>query len=284
MRVTDVTPGSWSGRISAPPLLLFVPVVNTADEGRNQSHSRFGARDGLGEAEEQSQIAVNAFSFEPLGGANALPGAGELDENALTADAFRLIQRDEFTGLGDAALGIEAQARGYFGGYAPRNHLQNLASEQHEEAIDKLLGHFLVSCRRARMPGRQLRPPGGDKPASAPRDTGGKGWWWRPGDGAARSPRYLPCPPQPWCISSETPIASFSFSLAEWIAGTAGQFVTALYSSCFTFASRRRWRAAPLNEALRKFRTQSQATSIPVVRPPRQRIFISSSSTPWRAE
>ena len=58
-------------------VLLFVPVVNTADEGRDQSHSRFGARDRLGEAEEQSQIAVDAFFFEPLGGADAFPGAGE---------------------------------------------------------------------------------------------------------------------------------------------------------------------------------------------------------------
>ena len=43
-------------------VLLFVPIVNTADEGRDQSHSRFGARNRLGEAEEQSQIAVDAFS------------------------------------------------------------------------------------------------------------------------------------------------------------------------------------------------------------------------------
>ena len=69
-----------------------------------------------------------------------------LDQNALTADAFRLIQRNELTGLGDAALGIEAQTSGNFGGYAAGNHLQNLASEQHEEPIDKLLGHFLVTA------------------------------------------------------------------------------------------------------------------------------------------
>src|ERR1017187_7534970 len=97
---------------------------------------------------------MNAFSFELLGGANALPGAGELDENALRADASRLVKRDEFTALGDAAFGIEAQARGYFGGYAPRSHVQNLASEQHEEAIDKLLGHFLVAAAAF---GSQLR-------------------------------------------------------------------------------------------------------------------------------
>ena len=83
-------------------MLLFVPIVNTADEGRDQSHSRFGARNRLGEAEEQSQIAVDAFSFQPLGGANALPSAGDLDQDALTAYAFCLIQRDQLTGLGDA--------------------------------------------------------------------------------------------------------------------------------------------------------------------------------------
>ena len=121
----------WNFRAA---VLLLVPVVDTADEWRDQSHSRFGARNRLGEAEEQSQVAVDAFFLQPLGGADALPGAGDLDQNALTADAFRLVQRDEFTGLGDGALGIEAQARGDFGGYAAGNHLQNLAPEQAQRA------------------------------------------------------------------------------------------------------------------------------------------------------
>src|SRR5581483_10032697 len=70
-------------------VLLLVPVINTADEGGNQSHSRFGARNCLGEAEEQGQVAVNAFSLQPLGRADAFPGVGDLDQNPRPAYAFR---------------------------------------------------------------------------------------------------------------------------------------------------------------------------------------------------
>src|SRR5262249_16075477 len=123
--------------------LLLVPVVNPADEWRDQSHAGFGARNRLGEAEEQGQVAVDALPLQALGGANPFPRAGQLDENAVTADAFLLIKRDELKGLGDAALGIEAQASGNFGGYAAGDHLQNLAPEQDKEPVDKLPGDFL---------------------------------------------------------------------------------------------------------------------------------------------
>ena len=110
-------------------VLLSVPVADTADEWRDESHSRVGAPDRLGKAEEQSQMAVNPLLLQPPGCTNTVLGAGELDENAVTADAFGRIKRNEFTGLFDAAFGIEAQTSGDLRGHTPRDRLQSLASK-----------------------------------------------------------------------------------------------------------------------------------------------------------
>ena len=67
--------------------LLLVVVVDAADERRDQRHARLGARHGLREAEEQRQVAVNPLALELRGGANALPRAADLDQDALAADA-----------------------------------------------------------------------------------------------------------------------------------------------------------------------------------------------------
>src|SRR5208283_2911766 len=56
-------------------MLFLVPIVNTTDERRNQRYPGFGARYGLGEAEEQRQIAVDAFLLKKLSCLNTLPGA-----------------------------------------------------------------------------------------------------------------------------------------------------------------------------------------------------------------
>ena len=209
MRVDRRDAGILVGWNLRAAVLFLVPIVNAADERRNQSHSGFGARDRLGEAEEQCQIAVDSFLLQPLGRPDALPGAGDLDQNALAADAFLLIQRDELAGLGDGALSIEAQAGGDFGGNAAGNHFQNFASEQHEKAIDELFGHLLVTAAALEMQVRQPRPPGADKPASGPRGKEARICGRVLRDGAGQSLRCLPYPPRRWCISSEIPIASF---------------------------------------------------------------------------
>src|SRR5436190_3576515 len=72
------------GDVAAP--LLLVPVVDPADERRDQRHASLGAGHGLGKAEQKGQVAVNALALELLGGANTFPSAGDLDEDALSAD------------------------------------------------------------------------------------------------------------------------------------------------------------------------------------------------------
>ena len=52
---------------------LLVPVEDAAHERRDELHAGLGARDGLGEAEQQREIAGDAGLFEFLGGADALP-------------------------------------------------------------------------------------------------------------------------------------------------------------------------------------------------------------------
>ena len=73
--------------------LLEIPVVDPADERRDQRDARLGAGDGLGKAEEQRQVAVDALFLEPLGGADAFPGRGDLDQDALAIDAVGLVER-----------------------------------------------------------------------------------------------------------------------------------------------------------------------------------------------
>jgi hypothetical protein len=86
MVVTDWTPGS-----SAPDVVLagvlLVPVEDAADEGRDEGDLGLGAGDGLVQAEEQGQVAVDALLLEDLGGLDALPGGGDLDEDASRGDA-----------------------------------------------------------------------------------------------------------------------------------------------------------------------------------------------------
>ena len=72
---------------------LLVPVVDAADEGRDQLHAGVAAGHGLREAEQQRQVAVDAFAFQHLGGADAFPGGGDLDQHALAADARGFVQR-----------------------------------------------------------------------------------------------------------------------------------------------------------------------------------------------
>src|SRR5215469_1273995 len=73
-------------------MLFLIPIVDAANEGRNQRYFGFGARDRLGEAEQKRQIAVDAFFLENLSCPNTLPGAGDLDENAFACHALLIIQ------------------------------------------------------------------------------------------------------------------------------------------------------------------------------------------------
>ena len=46
-------------------------------------------------AEQQRQVAVNAFFFQDLGRADALPGGGDLDQNAFPRNAGLFVLLDD---------------------------------------------------------------------------------------------------------------------------------------------------------------------------------------------
>ena len=92
-----------------PAARLHVPVENAADEGRDQEDAGLGAGHGLGSAEQQREVAVDALVLEHLGGADAFPGRGDLDQDALAADAALLVGGDDRAGLGDRRLGVEGE-------------------------------------------------------------------------------------------------------------------------------------------------------------------------------
>src|SRR5262249_4707555 len=84
--------------------LLLVPVVDAADEGRNERNAGLGAGHGLGKAEQERQIAVDALALQLFGGTNPFPGAGELDEDPLSADPRLFIHADQLARLCQRSL------------------------------------------------------------------------------------------------------------------------------------------------------------------------------------
>ncbi len=75
----------------------------------------FGAGDGLMHTKQQRHVAVDAFLLQDLGGADAFPGGGELDEDALAGDAGLIVEGDDLAGLGDGLFPCRS-----WGGRRPR--------------------------------------------------------------------------------------------------------------------------------------------------------------------
>ena len=71
----------------------LVPVENTTDKGGDQESTGLRGGDGLGEGEEESEVAVDAvIPLQNLGGLDALPRGGNLDQDAILGDARRLVE------------------------------------------------------------------------------------------------------------------------------------------------------------------------------------------------
>lgn len=69
------------------------PVEDAADEGGDEVGTGLGGADGLDGREHEGQVAVNAVvALEDLGGLDALPGGGDLDEDAVLLDTLLLVQ------------------------------------------------------------------------------------------------------------------------------------------------------------------------------------------------
>src|SRR4030095_7215785 len=96
--------------------------------------------------EQKCEIAVDAFLLKKFGCPDALPGAGDLDQDAFTRHALLLIQRDELARLGNRRRGIEAQARGDLRGDTAGHHFEDFTSEQNKKTINESSRHLIVAA------------------------------------------------------------------------------------------------------------------------------------------
>lgn len=103
----------------------------------DEFHLGFGAGDGLGEGEEQREVAVDLFVPELARGLDAFPSRGDFDEDALAGDAGFFVAGDERAGFGERAGGVEAEARIDFGGDAVGNDLENFEAEGDGEFVER---------------------------------------------------------------------------------------------------------------------------------------------------
>ena len=131
----------------------FVPVEDTANERRNQEDARFGASASLSEGEQQRQVTVNAFFFQLFSGANALPGGGQFDQNAIVADARVVVQLDDALGFRDRRFGVIGETCVHFGGDTARDQFQNFETDVHRQLIGSIEDLLRAIAALATSPG-----------------------------------------------------------------------------------------------------------------------------------
>src|SRR5581483_11256311 len=94
----------------------------------------------LGEAEQEREITVNPLALKALGGPHALPGAGDLDEDALAAEPGLLVQPDQPSSLGQRSLGVEAQSRIDLSRNPAGDDSEDFTAEADQQAVHERLG------------------------------------------------------------------------------------------------------------------------------------------------
>ena len=122
----------------------LIPVQDAAHEGRDQEHAGVGAGSRLAESEQQGQVAVDALPLQLFGGADALPGGGGLDQDALAADAGLFIHTDQLARPLHGGVAVERQAGVHLGGNPSRHDGEYLATHIHREAVAAVGQLFLV--------------------------------------------------------------------------------------------------------------------------------------------
>jgi hypothetical protein len=105
-------------------------MTNSANEWGDQCHASFSTGNSLSEAKEKSEIAVYALvTLELARGLDTLPSRCDLDEHTFTLNANRLVERDEFPGLGLGSLLVKGEAGIYFGRDTARDDGKDLSTE-----------------------------------------------------------------------------------------------------------------------------------------------------------
>lgn len=170
--VEDGLDGGHTGVVLLGVLLLLgglEPVEDAADEGRDEEGAGLGGGDGLDEREHEGEVAVDAVvALEDLGGLDALPGGGDLDEDAVLGDTLLLVELqtgpalaarsdlrirtdgekcppylDDLEGLVDGGLGVERQVGVDLGGDLAGDDLEDLGAELDQEAVERELDLLL---------------------------------------------------------------------------------------------------------------------------------------------
>jgi hypothetical protein len=89
---------------------------------------------------------VDSLALQLLCGADALPGAGEFDQDALRADPRFPVHANQLSRLGQAALEVKAQARIDLAGNPAGDDLEDLAAEVDQQPVHELRrAGFLVA-------------------------------------------------------------------------------------------------------------------------------------------
>lgn len=85
--------------------------------------------------EDQSQIAVDFGLFEGLGGFDSLPSGSNFNQNPFRICPLLFIKIDNSLGAVDSFRLVEGQLGVHFGGYEPRDPLENLDPERDRDVI-----------------------------------------------------------------------------------------------------------------------------------------------------
>ena len=85
-------------------------------------------------------MQCDPLALELLGGPDPLPGAGDLDEDALAVDPGLRVQVDQPAGLGQRPFGVEAEPGIDLGGDPAGDDLEDLAGEVDEQLVHARVG------------------------------------------------------------------------------------------------------------------------------------------------
>ncbi|CCK05286.1 hypothetical protein BN128_3315 [Cronobacter sakazakii 696] len=134
----------------------FVPVEDTAHKRGDQIHARFSTGTRLREGEQQRQVTVDAFFFQLLRRADALPGGSQFDQDAIVADAGVVVEFDQALGFGDAAFGVIGQTRVHFGRDTARDKLQDFQTDIHCQFVGGVHDLLRAVAALAFRPGHRI--------------------------------------------------------------------------------------------------------------------------------
>src|ERR1035437_10117582 len=102
---------------------------------------------------------MNSVTLQHFGGANSLPGGGDLDQYALAANSLRVVLRDDAARLCDGGLCVVGEARVYFSGDAAGNNSQNFLAEGDGQPLKGEVGDSRAGRARAQFLARGKQHP-----------------------------------------------------------------------------------------------------------------------------